>query len=75
MVFISFGVVIFDIESLTKVLYYLINFWGNDEIFIKFISFAIPFIIPNTFIVLFSCSIAWSAPIGVNGTYVLSTEK
>ena len=33
----SFAVAIFDIESLTKVLYYLNNFWGSDEIFSKFL--------------------------------------
>ena len=40
----SLGVVIFDIESLTKVLYYLINFWRNGEIFLRFV-----YVICNTF--------------------------
>ena len=40
----SFGVVFFDMEGFTKVLYNLANFWGNDEIFVKLI-----YVICNTF--------------------------
>ena len=61
--------VIVDIETLTKFLYYLINFLGNDESL--FMPFALPFIPLNTFIVRLPCSIAWSGGTVVNGTDVL----
>ena len=44
MMLLSFGFLKVNLERIVKVFYDLVNFWGNDKIFVQFIC-----IINNTF--------------------------
>ena len=44
MMLLSFGFLKVNLERIVKVFYDLVNFWGNDKIFVQFIR-----IINNTF--------------------------